>query len=421
VCSEALGASEDGVCENAPAGYVGAPACEPDACTGESPDCEPCTTDAHCPSGAYCADGGACTPDKRKGATCDDAAGGDCEEDGCRVCAGDLPCVDGVCCDTACDGACDACSEALGAGADGTCTVLEEGTGEPTCRNGFACDGSGPDCPAECETDASCRASHYCSAQGTCEPRNCDAATDCGEAAPYCVDGICCDEPCTGQCEACDVTQREGLCSPVTGTPHGDRTSCVAEGEECGGTCDGDTRARCTYGAAGTACGTPSCSDGTAEASSCDGRGACVAAEPVTCSPYACGADGCLDGCTVDDDCASGYSCIDGSCLFSGGRCSEDGKQALDGDGALVKECEPYTCVNGQCAESCTSTSDCQRGFVCDTAAERCIATASDVTDEGGCACRTTGRGSSSSAWLVALAFGAACLLRRRALRASSS
>ncbi len=417
VCSEALGAEEDGVCAPAPIGSVGEPACAPDACNGESVDCEPCETDAQCPPGLYCADGGACTPDKRKGSTCDDTAGADCAEDGCRVCRGGLPCVDGVCCDTPCDGACDACKKTLGASADGTCTVLAEGTGSPTCRNGFACDGSGPDCPTSCSADVSCRPSHRCTAQETCEPRNCDEASDCGTAAPYCVDGICCDEPCTGQCEACDVSQREGLCSAVTGTPHGERTECVGAGEECGGTCDGETRARCSFDAAGSSCGTSTCSGGTAEASSCDGQGACVAAEPVTCAPYACGAATCLGSCSGDTDCASGYTCEDGDCLFSGGRCSEDGKLALEGDGTPIKDCTPYRCTNGQCGESCSSTSDCQSGFVCDTTAEKCIPTASDVTDEGGCACRTSGRarGDGSAVPLLALALLAALRRRRSA------
>lgn len=54
-----------------------------------------------------------------------------------------------------------------------------------------------------------------------------------------CVDGYCCDSPCTGQCQACDISTVLGTCTTVSdGTPHGMRAACNGTGT-CGGLCDG--------------------------------------------------------------------------------------------------------------------------------------------------------------------------------------
>lgn len=86
----------------------------------------------------------------------------------------------------------------------------------------------------------------------------CGAANPCPNGAP-CVDSVCCDSPCTGTCEACNVAGKEGRCSPVTGKPR--RGTC--DGDQtgpCAGTCDGTQGAECTYPA--VACGKGSCAGG---------------------------------------------------------------------------------------------------------------------------------------------------------------
>jgi hypothetical protein len=419
VCTAELGATADGHCGYAPAGAAGDPVCAPLACTGESADCEACASDDECPSGRYCSAEGRCENRKDRGATCDLAEGADCAEDGCRACASALTCVDGVCCDSECEGSCDVCSMELGATEDGVCTVLDTGPGEPVCAGGFGCDGSGPECPDSCDTDASCRASHYCTEQGTCAPRTCSDDRECGGAAPNCVDGICCDQPCGGQCEACDVVGREGVCSAVEGAPRGEREECAGAGEECGGECDGVDRDRCHFQASGTACGDVSCDETTALGSACDGEGACVEQAPVSCEPYACGSAGCLTSCENDSDCSTGNSCMDGSCVFTGGRCSEDRANALDGDGNLVEECAPYYCVNGRCEDACVSTTDCQPGFLCDTAQERCVAEAENEATNEGCGCRVK-TNSSGTGFAAAWFFLALAICARRRLRAGA-
>lgn len=66
VCTKALGATADGTCTNAPAGYAGNPSCGGFACNGTSPACQTtCATDADCASGFSCVSG------KCEGVTCD--------------------------------------------------------------------------------------------------------------------------------------------------------------------------------------------------------------------------------------------------------------------------------------------------------------------------------------------------------------
>jgi hypothetical protein len=65
----------------------------------------------------------------------------------------------------------------------------------------------------------------------------CDGASKCESG--YCVDGRCCDAACAGLCQSCNVTDSEGICSPVPADTDPD--------DECGGLgCDG--AGACAYG-----------------------------------------------------------------------------------------------------------------------------------------------------------------------------
>ncbi len=149
--------------------------------------CKPCADDKDCNAGKYCDFmAGNCTAIKANGAAC--GADHECTS---------THCADGVCCDTACvgnvmpiDGGCDVCSKALGASADGTCTVLKAGAAGK-CGN-FACDGAKPDCPKTCTTDTACAPTAYCDTiGGTCQPEplnGCKKATAIdvsAEASPF--------------------------------------------------------------------------------------------------------------------------------------------------------------------------------------------------------------------------------------------
>ncbi len=112
-----------------------------------------------------------------------------------------------------------------------------------------------------------------------------------------CVDGVCCDAPCTGQCEACDITP--GKCTPIpAGTPpRGSRAAC-APGTQCLG-----SRDVCVVGAVAT----------------CDGDHTTIGIDSrkFDCAPYKCDPDGtCRSSCRSVVDCVAPSVCSgDGKCV----------------------------------------------------------------------------------------------------------
>ena len=339
-------------------------ACDPYVC-GAAACLGNCGKDGDCAAGNFCA-AGVCTPKLPPGGSCG----------GASQCGSGF-CVDGVCCDQACDGQCQACdvagkigtcAPATGAphgaraacATDGTaCGGSCDGTGVtacafPTaacrgasCTAGTAtlaasCDGAGH-CPAtqqqpcdpyacgasaclgNCATSADCKAGDYCSA-GVCKPKligggSCSTSAQCGSG--QCVDGVCCDTACNGQCEACDVAGSVGTCSPSVGAPRGGRAACATDGSTCGGACDGRFRAACTFPAA--QCRPESaCLDNVhTVAVSCDGSGHCPATTQEACT------------CASDDQCSAARYCLNGACKPRGdhgdwvasgsGGCSQTG------------------------------------------------------------------------------------------------
>jgi MYXO-CTERM domain-containing protein len=128
-----------------------------------------CTTSTECATNAYCDTGGMmCVPKKNDG---EPANGGD------ECLSGFV--ADSVCCNTVCDlGVCDACSVAMGASADGTCTDV---IGD--CNDGNECTVSACDPAAGCQTssklDGSLCAEGVCVA-GSCVPDAVDIVNPSG-------------------------------------------------------------------------------------------------------------------------------------------------------------------------------------------------------------------------------------------------
>jgi MYXO-CTERM domain-containing protein len=286
------------------------------------------------------------------------------------------------------------------------------------CTNGFCC-GS-----AKCDDGASCGVP---GSEGTCTRVNgsaCKADPECGSG--HCVDGVCCDRACDGQCEACDVfdptTGLAGKCIPVKGVPHGARTACEKGSDVCGAKqCDGTTVASCASPVGSDVlCRTNSCVAGvqTLEAK-CDGMGGCPAVVTKSCAGFACTLDGlaCETACTTADQCAAGYRCEGGLCVEPTARCSTDGRTSIAKDGAETP-CSPYSCrTDGKCGTSCATSTECAPGNVCSS--NVCVPTptaAGAAEDSGGCSVATRSRAGSP---LALLALAMVFALRRRRVAAA--
>lgn len=360
-----------------------------------------------------------------------------------------LTCVDSVCCDKACTGDCEACTLAKkGSGADGSCGVVAADTnprgrcakdsgypanclsdglcdgaggcrtfakkGTPcdltTCSGGFvsgkACTGVSATCastttacaPFVCGADAckiacagpsDCASDAFCAPTGLCEFKRkdgqpCEASGEC--TSGNCVDAVCCNGPCNGQCEACNLPSSIGSCAPVTGKPIGaTRKPCDGAGTVCEGTCDGKVAEACGYPPATTTCG--KCTG--ARVPYCDGKGGCSA--PVECDGhFACAGEKCASTCVGDSACVAGHRCSEGKCWPDVAKCSPDRKSSIDSAGSATK-CSPVLCdvASGLCGAVCKSTADCVEGTVCDST-NRCTAPTpltsdSPTSDGGGC------------------------------------
>ena len=260
-------------------------------------------------------------------------------------------CVDKFCCDSDCTGNCQTCAlpgsegmcSSVPAGqvpTHGTCPIKSANDPVNPCQTDGKCDGAGgcelwpagtpasprtcvgntetpPDvcdglggkvsppgiacAPFICNSNKACFGppcgdSTVCSVGNTCnlttgscgtlaDGRVCTTDTQCTHG--HCVDGVCCESTCTGQCQACDNPLTLGKCAPVTGAPHAPAKRGVCTGNNvnsCGGKCDGVNTAACTYPPSSKACVSPSCSNNMGAAgANCDGAGSCNIPAAVAC------------------------------------------------------------------------------------------------------------------------------------------
>ena len=260
-------------------------------------------------------------------------------------------CVDGVCCDSACVGDCQGCSAARkGSGADGVCGPVPPG--------------ADPKGLCFIATGASCSADLECTTH-------------------LCVDGVCCQTACTGECEACDVMGSLGTCVPAKGKPHGSRPACDATlpTDLCmAKLCDGVDRTQC----AGTV---------------------------GPCTPFACAADSCFHACQDTSQCAAGFHCDAGACVA--GQCN--GSMATTPNGQIV-DCAPYNCqADGTCRTSCASVADCAAPSACNFDG-RCVPRPTPDASSG-CSCRLSGdAGDAGGAAVLACLAACVAAARRRRL-----
>ncbi len=311
-----------------------------------------CTSPTDCLPGEGCSPDGLCKPKADNGAACSGAAfckSGNCVDGVCcdKACSGACEActatlkgggVDGVCANVAidtdpkskcavdagypvsckadglCDGSgvCRAFAKPSTACGATTCTdgkvsgQLCNGSGTcaaatATSCGAYKCDAAGTACRTKCASDLDCAVDHVCAGEA-CVPKAGSKADGqpCSDAAACksgnCVDGVCCNVACGGQCQACDVKGKEGTCAVVAGPPHSTRPTC-GDGV-CAGTCDGVESLKCSYPKDGEACGTGGrcakgvCADGDAGVSD-GGTDAAQDAEPdsLVATNDGCGCD----------------------------------------------------------------------------------------------------------------------------------
>jgi hypothetical protein len=277
-------------------------------------------------------------------------------------------CVDGICCNTSCEGACQACSAGRTGAPDGLCRSIPAGTdpdtectddGAASCGRTGHCDGNGacalytpgttcgvpscagstltaaPTCDAKgtcrlaqpmpcpggfaclgnqtclpiCTVDANCAAGRGCNpATGACsvlkkaQGQRCNTAAEC--VTGNCTDGVCCNFPCAGRCQACRETATgspDGTCANVmAGLAPSRPGDCPTQTSPCGnsGLCSG--AGACQQIPDGTRCGTYCCGQGQDQTSVCH----------LVCQAGACNDQSGLAAGTCDD----GNACTSDRC-----------------------------------------------------------------------------------------------------------
>ncbi|MFT7581415.1 MAG: hypothetical protein ACI9MR_003091 [Myxococcota bacterium] len=195
----------------------------------------------------------------------------------------------------------------------------------------------------------------------------CDLTSLRCENGLTCVDNVCCDTPCSGQCESCNQSSFLGQCRELAG---GEDDTCDGD-FSCypGGQCQRDN---------GAPCGNP---EQCGAANFCtDGR--CCTVE--TCGECSiCGESG---GCqeqlrTADASCTtSGFRCADGDCIAS--DVGEAGSYCEAGIECFSGHCYDNTCCDADCSGECLecSTGLCMKvtdgtedPMTCDGPDERCM------------------------------------------------
>ena len=134
-----------------------------------------------------------------------------------------------------------------------------------------------------------------------------DACTGGDECdSTFCVDGVCCNRACDGQCEACDSSATPGTCVPVAGAPHGARTACVTGDATCAGACDGNDPTACVYPT--SPCGATTCTNNMESGQLCS-SGMCISSSRPCTGGFACGATACAATCDTSSGCDTTHVC----------------------------------------------------------------------------------------------------------------
>jgi hypothetical protein len=248
-------------------------------------------------------------PDKVPGLAC--TAGTQCTTNNC---------VDGFCCGSVTCGTCESCGIV---GAEGACAAIH----------------NAPD-PDNCNTTQTCDNAGVCK---KIDGQNCAMASDCLNG--NCVDGVCCNSPCTTACKACNIAGSVGTCSNVASGQDDNFPAAICSGvNSCDGT--GNGAAACKKDVGQACAGNTDCVNGQCVDGFCCGSASCA-----TCK--SCGIAGSLGTCTNLP-----VSAVDNN---PAGACT--GTQACDGTGVCRKaigqpcpggnaDCANLLCADGVCCNA---------------------------------------------------------------------
>lgn len=248
---------------------------------------------------------------------------------------------------------------------------------------------------SSCEVDEECgKPGSYCDKEkGQCASKKlngqkCKLDSECQSGE--CVDGICCENACEGQCMTCNDTQKPGKCVPVAdGSECDDGKHCTVDDRCQKGECIGGSARDCS--GFDTECGKGQCSEE---------KGGCYTDAPddVCVIDGICYKDGdfhpdpmliCLR-CDPSQD-KTKFSVEGGWCLI-GGVCYEGGQKvgecevcdayknpyvaskAVDGTGcsADADPCTEDICKGGLCIHEKKDTGQCDDGNPC-TKDDKCV------------------------------------------------
>ncbi|MEA2697387.1 MAG: hypothetical protein QOI66_1658, partial [Myxococcales bacterium] len=326
-----LSCDGNGTCSARPVQDCGGATCDATGCKAS------CANDGECFGNSYCdLVAHRCAAKKNLGSPC-----------GTTVECLSLFCADGVCCNSACNGKCNACiKEKTGLATSGTCGAIPAGSDPDnectasdasTCGLDGSCDGSGQcrqwssgtqcaagmcasnaytaprtcdgqgtcgakspkdctpstcganGCKVSCATAADCTSGNYCDASMMCAPLKslggtCTTTTEC--LSGICADGVCCNTACDRACQACNLTNSKGTCTPVSGNPPAGHPTCAGADSGCNGTCAGSADGQCAFPT--TSCGTcKACMAGSCKPTSSQTDPAC-SGTCQTCTTGSC-------------------------------------------------------------------------------------------------------------------------------------
>jgi hypothetical protein len=148
----------------------------------------------------------------------------------------------------------------------------------------------------------------------TMEPLGAPCTTSENCSSGNCVDFVCCNNGCGGQCQACNSAGSMGTCVTIKGPPTGTRPACPQSDPSnvCSSkVCDGTSATSCTSLVGNTTtCGIATCVDGFGTPGAvCEGDGGCQKVSPTSCGLFACISDQCATSCNDTSECSPGNYC----------------------------------------------------------------------------------------------------------------